>query len=219
MSLVAASVLGFGLGVKHALEADHLAAVCTFVARGGGVARAARTGALWGTGHAAVIVLAGGALVATGASVPAPLALALDLAVAAMLIGLGAASLLSRRSSARHAHDHGHGHEHAAPGPVEGGPRRRPLAVGLLHGASGTAALTLLVASTIKVRAEALAFVAIFGLASVVGMAVVAATVAWPLQHVARRAPRHVRALQVLASAGSIAAGVAVAWATVGSGA
>lgn len=208
MSLVAATMLGFGLGVKHALEADHLAAVCTFVARGGSVTRAAKTGALWGAGHAAVIVLAGGALVATGASVPEPLALALDLAVAAMLIGLGFASLLSRR--ARHGHEHEHGHEH---GPATS--TRRPLAIGLVHGASGTAALTLLVASTIKARVEALAFVTIFGLASVVGMAVIAALVAWPLRSVGRRAPGVVRGVQAIAGAASIVAGLAVAWTTV----
>lgn len=208
MSLVAATMLGFSLGMKHALEADHVAAVCTFVAHGGSVARAAKAGALWGVGHAAVIVLAGGTLVATGASVPAPIALALDLAVAAMLIGLGLTSILSRRAPPTHDHSHDHAHDQDAS-------TRRLLAIGLVHGASGTAALTLLVASTIQVRAEALAFVTIFGLASVVGMAFIAALVAWPLRSVAHHAPGHVRSLQSMAGAASIVAGVAVAWSTV----
>lgn len=208
MSLVVASLLGFGLGVKHALEADHLAAVCTFVAQGGSVLRAAKTGALWGAGHAAVIVVAGGALVATGASVPATLALVLDLAVAAMLIGLGAMAILARPGHAGHA---GHA-SHAAPAPAR---VRRPLAVGLVHGASGTAALTLLVASTIPARFEALAFVTLFGMASVLGMAGVAALVAWPLRKVALRAPGHIRVLQGIAGAASIAAGLVVAWSTI----
>jgi hypothetical protein len=89
------------------------------------------------------------------------------------------------------------------------------LTVGLLHGASGTAALTLLVASTIPARTEALAFVAIFGLASVLGMAIIAALVAWPLRSMARRAPRRVQVLRALAGAASIAAGAAVAWSTI----
>ena len=202
MNLIAASLLGLGVGVKHALEADHLAAVCTFVSQGGGVMRAAKTGALWGLGHAAAIVVAGGLLVATGAQVPGPLAIVFDLAVAAMLIGLGAAALFSRRGAAMAA----------------AARARRPLAVGLVHGASGTAALTLLVASTIPVRAEALAFVGAFGIASLVGMASVAALVAVPLRSMAQRAPEHVRLLQGAAGVASIAAGLAVAWATVGPG-
>lgn len=208
MHLGAAVLLGLGLGVKHAIEADHLAAVCTIVANDGGIARAAKIGALWGLGHAAVIVLAGGALVATGASVPAPLALFFDIAVAVMLIALGAAALRASRAGAAATPRHDHSHALVAP--------RRSLAVGVVHGASGTAALTLLVASTINVRLHALAFVLLFGLASIAGMAIVAALVAWPLHSAARRAPSVLPALQGLAGAASIAAGIFVAWTTLG---
>ncbi|TKD01844.1 hypothetical protein [Polyangium fumosum] len=199
MSVVAASVLGLGLGLKHAFEADHVAAVCTFVARGGTVARAAWSGALWGLGHGAVMVLAGGALVASGATVPPAIALALDIAVAVMLVGLGIGALVSRRQK-----------------PVEedGAPPKtvkRPLLVGLVHGASGTAALTLLVASTMQARTAALVFVGVFGLASVIGMALIAALVAWPMRSLTRVAPSLGPRLQALAGLGSIAAGIAVA--------
>ncbi len=200
MSVVAASVLGLGLGLKHAFEADHVAAVCTFVARGGTVARAAWSGALWGLGHGAVMVLVGGALVATGVSVPPSVALVLDLAVAVMLVGLGIGALVSRRREPEPAE------ESAPPETI-----KRPLAVGLVHGASGTAALTLLVASTIEVRTTALVFVGVFGLASIVGMALIAALVAWPMRSLTRRAPSLGPRLQALAGLGSIAAGIAVA--------
>jgi hypothetical protein len=201
MSFAAAVFLGLGMGVRHALEADHLAAVCTLVAGDGSVSRAAKVGALWGLGHSAVLVLAGGLLVAVGASVPAPIAAALDLAVALMLIGLGAAALRSMLASAAPTD--------AAPAPRSSG-LRRPIAVGLVHGASGTAALTLLAASTISVRLHAIAFVVLFGLASVAGMAIVAAAVAWPLRSAARRAPSAMRFLQGLAGVASIAAGLAI---------
>lgn len=199
MSFAAAVFLGFGMGVKHALEADHLAAVCTLVAGDGSVSRAAKVGALWGLGHSAVIVLAGGLLVAVGASVPAPIAAALDLAVALMLMGLGVAALRSMLANAPKEVQ-----------PSKSGALGRPIAVGLVHGASGTAALTLLAASTISVRLHAVAFVVLFGLASVAGMAIVAAAVAWPLRSAARRAPSAMRLLQGLAGAASIAAGVAI---------
>ncbi|MDI1443982.1 hypothetical protein [Polyangium sp. 6x1] len=198
MSVVAASVLGLGLGLKHAFEADHVAAVCTFVARGGTVARAAWSGALWGLGHGAVMVLVGGALVASGATVPPSIALALDIAVAVMLVGLGIGALVSRRQ--KQAEDD------APPKTV-----KRPLLVGLVHGASGTAALTLLVASTMQARTAALIFVGVFGLASVIGMALIAALVAWPMRSLTRVAPSLGPRLQMLAGLGSIAAGIAVA--------
>lgn len=202
MSFAAAVFLGFGMGVKHALEADHLAAVCTLVAGDGSVSRAAKVGALWGLGHSAVIVLAGGLLVAVGASVPAPIAAALDLAVALMLMGLGVAALRSMLANAPK--------EPKEVQPSRSGALGRPIAVGLVHGASGTAALTLLAASTISVRLHAVAFVVLFGLASVAGMAIVAAAVAWPLRSAARRAPSAMRLLQGLAGAASIAAGIAI---------
>jgi hypothetical protein len=84
--------------------------------------------------------------------------------------------------------------------------------VGLVHGASGTAALTLLVASTIPHRAEALAFITLFGLASILGMAVAAALLAWPLRKAALHAPVIARGLRGVAGVGSIAAGVMVGW-------
>jgi nickel/cobalt exporter len=207
MSLVSAALLGLGLGVKHAFEADHVAAVCALVARRGTVARAARSGALWGLGHGAVIILAGGALVVLGARVPGPLAAALDAAVAVMLVVLGVSAL--RRSPDGHekesGHDHDHDHDHRVS-------TRRPILVGLVHGASGTAALTLLVASTIPHRAEALAFITLFGLASILGMAAAAAALAWPLRKAALHAPAIARGLRGVAGVGSIAAGVMVGW-------
>jgi nickel/cobalt transporter (NicO) family protein len=214
MSVAAALLLGLGMGVKHALEADHLAAVCTLVAGDGSVTRAAKVGALWGIGHGAVIVLAGGLLVAMGASVPAPIALGLDIAVALMLIALGAAALRSLMLETAQPALAGAGSGGAGAG---GGMFGRPLAVGLLHGASGTAALTLLVASTITVRSHAVAFVVLFGLASIAGMALVAAAVAWPLRSAARRAPALMRMLRGLAGTASIAAGLAIAWSVSGS--
>jgi hypothetical protein len=117
-----------------------------------------------------------------------------------MLVGLGVTALASSGSG----HRHEHGKDHHAP--------RKPLAIGIVHGASGTAALTLLVASTITVRLHALAFVVLFALASIVGMAVVAALVAWPLRSALKRAPAIESVLRGLAGTASIAAGLAIGW-------
>lgn len=204
MTLSIALLLGLGMGIKHALEADHLAAVCTMVTAGGSVARAARIGALWGLGHALCIVGLGSLLVMTGLRVPEHLAMLLDAAVALMLIALGIAGLRAvqrglESGDALHS-------SRVAPN------LKKPLAVGAVHGASGTAALTLLVASTIPGRSQGLAFIFLFGAASILGMALVAAAVALPLQSARRRSPHLFRAVQGFAGAASIAAGFSIAW-------
>jgi nickel/cobalt transporter (NicO) family protein len=228
MSLIAAAMMGVGLGIRHAFEADHIAAVCTLVSRDQsgpdssqrrstrwsmpeGVASAVRAGALWGVGHGSVIILAGGALVVLGVSVPTPIAIALDASVAVMLVVLG---VLAIRSAIGSGEPRAvlHGHRHLAK-PANA---RRPVLIGLLHGASGTAALTLLVTAQIHARVEAITFVVLFGVASVLGMMVAAAFLAWPLHRATRRAPRFARRLRGASGLASIAAGIAVAWTVFG---
>jgi len=127
-TLVGTCGLGLGLGLRHALETDHVAAIGTMVADGHGARRAAALGAAWGVGHAVAVVGAGFALLALGVQVPTTVAVALDLGVAVMLVALGASAC----ARARHAH---------AP---RADRARTPLGaalVGLVHGASGTAAI------------------------------------------------------------------------------
>ena len=195
MSVLAASALGLGLGVKHAFEADHVAAVCTFIARGGTVARAARSGALWGLGHAVVLTLATSSLVLAGVSVPKSIEHVLDAAVALMLIGLGIHALLRRRKY------------QDEPAPVQ---NKRPFLVGLVHGASGTAALTLLVAGTMNTPAAALVFVTVFSFAAVLGMALAATLLALPLRSLARLSPAWIPYVQTVTACVSIAAGISI---------
>lgn len=195
MSVLTAGVLGLGLGLKHAFEADHVAAVCTFIARGGTVARAARSGALWGLGHAVILTLATGSLVLAGISVPKSIETVLDVAVAVMLVGLGIHGLVRRQKFQD---------EPSAT------PARRPFFVGLVHGASGTAALTLLVASTMSTRAAALVFVTVFGFAAVAGMALAAMLLALPMRSLARVSPTWMPYVQMLTALVSIAAGISI---------
>jgi nickel/cobalt transporter (NicO) family protein len=195
MSVLTATALGLGLGLKHALEADHVAAVCTFVARGGTVGRAVQSGALWGLGHAVVLTLATGSLVLAGVSVPPRIETALDIAVAVMLVGLGIHALVTRPRV------------HDEPAPT---PNRRPFAVGVVHGASGTAALTLLVASRMHTPGAALVFVGVFSFAAVIGMALAAALVALPLRSLARMSPALIPHVQTAMAFVSIAAGISI---------
>ena len=82
--------LGFALGLRHAIEADHLAAVSTIVSERRSLARAAAVGALWGAGHTAALLAAGFFVIVLGATIPERVANLLEFGVALMIILLGA---------------------------------------------------------------------------------------------------------------------------------
>jgi hypothetical protein len=203
-------LLGLALGVRHALEPDHLAAITTLVS-GRGPLAAARTGAAWGVGHASALILLGGALVALGVRMPARLALALDLAVAAMLLVLAAISIRAARRGATGdaAHDHARAHDHDRDVSAGRGGLRSTL-VGFVHGASGTAALTVVCATTMPSRGAALGFLVVFGLGSLVSMSVMSGVLAAPMAAVARRGEGPLRLVRLAGAAVAIAAAVLV---------
>src|SRR5262249_8193977 len=188
--------LGFGflLGLRHALEADHLAAVSTIVSTRRSAWGASLVGALWGLGHTAALLVVGLVVVGLHAEIPPRLAASLELGVAAMLMGLGRTLLGPLwRGGNRHHHAQAHGpplhaHPHVpAPAvvPADGHHRvasmRRPFLVGLVHGLAGSAALMLVVAASIPSPAMALAYVLLFGIGSVGGMTAMSAAVGAPL--------------------------------------
>ena len=181
--------LGFALGVRHALDADHVAAVSTLVARQPGVRASSLAGAVWGLGHTLALVVVALLVVVLEIRLPARLAPAFELAVAAMLVGLGC-DLLRRRHHTHHGYGAGH---------------RRPFLVGVLHGLAGSASLMLAVLATIPERWAALAYVTAFGVGSIGGMAVMSAALSIPLG----RLPR---ALGASAAVTSIAVGALLAW-------
>ncbi|HET9831125.1 MAG TPA: hypothetical protein VFP91_05435, partial [Vicinamibacterales bacterium] len=83
------SALGTLLGMRHALEPDHLTAVSTFVTGERSSVRAAMLGASWGVGHTLSLVVVGAVLVVLRAEMPAAVADLFELCVAVMLVALG----------------------------------------------------------------------------------------------------------------------------------
>ena len=184
------SGLGTLLGMRHALEPDHLAAVSTLVTGERSKFKAALLGACWGLGHTFTLLVVGVVLVILRADMPARLADAFEFCVALMLIGLGlrAIVLAARQGPAGPAHVHHHGHvvhRHAgAPAHVHIGTwtlARRPLLVGAVHGLAGSGALTALVLATLPSTAARLTYMAVFGLGSTLGMAMLSGLLGWPL--------------------------------------
>jgi hypothetical protein len=190
LDLLASSSLGSLLGMRHALEPDHLAAVTTLVSEERSSRKAALLGACWGLGHTLALVVVGAVLVVLRAEMPPRAADLFEFCVAVMLIALGirAIYLATRQGSSGpvHAHRHGHVvHVHGASAPhVHVGTwtlARRPLIVGAVHGLAGSGALTALVLATLPTTAAQLTYVGLFGVGSTLGMAALSGLLGWPL--------------------------------------
>jgi high-affinity nickel-transport protein len=115
--VVTAVLLGFGLGIQHATDPDHLVAVATIVTGESRLRRGALIGLLWGAGHTVTFVLAGTAIIALNLTVPRQVVAGLELLVAVMLVVLGLTRLrelwreLETADPAHLIADHAHGHE------------------------------------------------------------------------------------------------------------
>lgn len=232
--MISALFLGFLIGLQHAFEADHVAAVASIAADTRKLRSAVRHGAVWGLGHTLTLLLLGGLVVYLGEAIPETWAQGLELAVGVMLVVLGA-TLLHRLWRERvhfhlhrhadgimhlHAHKHAraekthdsrhHEHEHPKGLPL------RSLAVGMMHGMAGSAALVLLALGSVESVPLALVYIVLFGFGSIVGMAVLSAVMAVPLTYTARVFTWANRGLQVAVGAltllvgGSIVYGIAV---------
>lgn len=224
-----ASALGVGalLGLKHATDADHVVAVTAIVARERSVARAARVGVLWGVGHSLTVLVLGGAIIAFRLVVPPRVGLGLEFGVAIMLVLLGVANLRRGTRGAAATRDPseagaaGHGHPHFGLGDAEGlgelaevpasRAGLRPLIVGVVHGLAGSAAVAILVLTTITETTWALTYLVVFGLGTILGMLAVTVLVAAPALIAAHRMARLQTGIRVAAGALSVLFGVLLA--------
>jgi len=179
MGPLALATLGLLLGMRHATDADHVVAVTTIACRERTTRGALLIGALWGLGHSVTLLLVGGAIVLFGAVIPPRLGLWLEMAVALMLVVLGLLNLTRGfRAGSRGPHSH-------RPGGLDR--RARPLAIGVVHGLAGSAAIALLVLASIHDRVRALLYLALFGAGTVLGMMALTVAMVVPVSVAARR--------------------------------
>jgi sulfite exporter TauE/SafE len=221
-SVFATLALGFVLGLKHALDADHLVAVSTIVGRSQSVWKSAWVGAIWGMGHTASLFVAAVAVILLRVTISPTVALSMEFCVGLMLIVLGA-DLVRRVATGRiaihsHAHEHGdhahvHLHVHTDAGDhAHHAVGKRPFIVGLVHGMAGSAALMLFVLSTIDNPWIALLYVAIFGMGTIGGMLVMSALIGLPFAVASRRLSAFVGRLQLAVGIFSFAFGIFYTW-------
>jgi sulfite exporter TauE/SafE len=202
MNLPAILGLGFLLGMRHALDTDHIAAVSTIVARERSLRSAAPIGVLWGLGHTLTIVLVGGAIVLFKVVIPPHLGLSMELCVGVMLVVLGALSLRNAFTRHRHAHVE----------PPPSGLSWRPLLVGIVHGMAGSAAVGLLVLGAVPSVTAGLLYLLVFGLGTIAGMLLFTTALAVPVALVSLRFERWHRALAVVTAVASVTLGISLAY-------
>ena len=178
--------LGTLLGMRHALEPDHLAALSVLLTGERNVRKAAWLGVYWGVGHTLTLLAAGTLLVVLRAEMPAIVTDFLTGAVVLMLIGFGvrAAFLSASPVSVMPSHPHVHGIRSTAASITPWTLPRRPLLVGAVHGLAGSGALTALVMSTIPSMGARLAYLATFAVGSTLGMAALSGLLGWPIARV-----------------------------------
>jgi len=193
--------LGFLIGMRHAVDTDHLAAVASLVTRSRTMGDTIRQGAVWGIGHTLTLFVFCSLVLLLDAVIPETLAQGLEFMVGLMLLGLGIDVLrrllreqihfhVHRHEDGTlhfHAHSHAgeadhpavHSHHHAG---AHGFPFRA-LIVGMMHGMAGSAALILLTLQTVHSPLTGMAYIALFGVGSIAGMAVLSVIIAFPLRY------------------------------------
>lgn len=220
-SLIAALGLGFLLGLRHAMEADHVAAVSTFVSQDRTLLRACLRGTFWGIGHTAALLAAGVAIIAFKIHISPDFERAVETCIALVLIALGGHVLLRALSalslhSHEHVHDgvrHRHVHVHVGPDAAHDHVHlftgaRRPLLMGLLHGLGGGGALVLVVLATLPSPAAALLYLLVFGVGSTAGMLLLSGLIGLPFALLARGSARALTLLQVTVGSVSVLIGM-----------
>jgi high-affinity nickel permease len=228
LSVALLLAVGFGLGLRHALEPDHLAAVSTIISDRRSLLGSSIVGAIWGAGHTLALLIAGILVIGFRFEISDRFVNLIELFVGVMLMALGVNSLrklLSGGELHSHVHTHGnvtHSHPHVhdrdertshdvnPDTAAHHGLRKnsRPFFVGLVHGFAGSGALMLLILATISSPLVAMAYIVVFGIGSVAGMVLMSTAIALPF-HLAINRHRSVHVgLQWIAGLFSIAFGI-----------
>ncbi|MGA9041075.1 MAG: hypothetical protein WB421_11110 [Terriglobales bacterium] len=221
LPFVTVVLLGLFLGMRHSTDPDHVVAVSTIVSRQGSIKSSATIGLLWGLGHTLTIFLVGSAIIIFGVVIPPRLGLSMEFCVALMLVLLGILNLTGvmrwlteQLTPVRKSGEQPTTSPNRPAGRLERWLDRtigklglyqtlRPLVIGLVHGLAGSAAVALLVLSTIKSPFWATAYLLVFGLGTMVGMMVMTTAISVPLVYTGKKffgIDRHLTAISGLAS-------------------
>jgi ABC-type nickel/cobalt efflux system permease component RcnA len=186
--------VGLLLGMRHSTDPDHVVAVSTIVSKQRSIRQAGLIGSIWGLGHTLTIFAVGSMIILFGVVIPPRLGLSMEFSVALMLILLGVLNLTGVMQRLTSYLTRNGKPLDKAETLIDRSVGRfgvyqcvRPLVIGIVHGLAGSAAVALLVLSTIHSPAWATVYLLIFGAGTMVGMMCMTAVMAVPLAYAGNR--------------------------------
>ena len=225
------SILGAGflIGMKHALDADHVVAVTTIISETKSFSKATLVGMRWGLGHTSTLFLVGLLVILTGIRIPENFTLSLELLVGVVLVWLGISTIRGYYVKKVHVHHHdheasthmhfhyhqpkpkqesitanAHKHEHKAKA------SRSPFIIGMIHGLAGSGALMLLILGTISSTMQGLLYIVVFGVGSTIGMLIISTIISLPFVYTSKKSTNVNRIMSLSAGSASVIAGVLI---------
>jgi len=211
--------VGFLLGLRHALDADHLAAVSTVLAERPSMLASGAVGFWWGIGHTLTLLLVGSIVLMAGLHIPDDFEPLAESGVALLLIVLGGSLAVKIYRERWHVHGHHHdGAQHVHFHSHQQGDEHhhwhwmtdsiRPFGIGMAHGLAGSAALLLMILTATHDVVTGLLSIVLFGAGSILGMMAVGVTISVPVILSRSISHRLFMGIQSLASVASVAIGV-----------
>ncbi len=215
LAVSTSAVLGFGflLGLKHATEADHLAAVGTIVSERKHLLSSAMVGGLWGVGHTISLLLAGIFVLILNFEISEQTEKILEFCVGLMLLFLGI-NVLRKVVQGEKIHLHTHENENEDISTSKRGFKFtiRSVIIGMIHGLAGSAGMMLLYLPTIESNSLKLIYIVIFGIGSIGGMMIMSFLVGLPFHLTAAKFNRFNNILQTIAGLVSIVIGLMIVY-------
>ena len=195
-------LLGFLIGLRHALDADHVAAVTVLATRAKSLRQALPLGLMWGLGHALTLLAFGALIIIFNNNLSQNVIIVLETLVGIILIIMGGDLIycLFKKRVHFHVHKHEgkeshiHAHSHEGETVHKLSPHDhehfkelsfRALAVGMLHGLAGSAALVFLTMQSLEPVVIRILYIGLFGLGSAVGMGLLSIVIVVPLRYLA----------------------------------
>jgi len=170
VSFLSILALGFVIGIKHAIEPDHIIAVSTIASQSKKLFRSSLAGVFWGIGHTATLFIVGIILLIMKGQIPEKWAMSLEFLVGIMLVYLGISTITSLKKIHVHQHEHDSDTSNKHENQQKNLSYIKSMVIGLVHGLAGSGAMMLLTMSTVKSVLESAIYILIFGFGTVLGM-------------------------------------------------
>ena len=220
-------LIGLLIGMRHAVEADHVAAMASIVCDKPSFRQALTLGGVWGLGHSLALCLFGSVVLSMNTIIPETLAQTLELAVGILMLALGGDVLRRLRQNKIHLHRHRHNdgkvhfhaHSHAGESPDDhtglkhehchsSGFPVRALLIGLMHGMAGSAVVIMIALGSVTSSLGGILYLLAFGTGSIIGMALLSVAISIPLHFSAGRLKHFNKVLQICVGISTICLGL-----------